>query len=177
MRYFICSREKQCYDLNGNIQGLNRTNSSGAAMDNLSYTYTGNQLQSVSDNGDLLNGFVDGNVGTTDYTYDAAGNMTADRNKNITAITYNYLNLPQQVTKGTGENIKYTYDASGRKLKQQVYNASNALTKTTDYDGELIYQGTALGDTLKFINHEEGRVVMTGTAPEYQYHLKDHLGN
>ncbi len=165
------------YDLNGNIQGLNRTNSSGAAMDNLTYTYTGNQLQSVSDNGDLLNGFIDGNVGTTDYTYDPAGNMTADRNKNITAITYNYLNLPQQVTKGTGENIKYTYDASGRKLKQQVYNASNALTKTTDYDGELIYQGTALGDTLKFINHEEGRVVMTGTAPEYQYHLRDHLGN
>jgi len=103
--------------------------------------------------------------------------MTADKNKNITAITYNYLNLPQQVTKGTGENIKYIYDASGRKLTQQVYNASNALTKTTDYDGELIYQGTALGDTLKFINHEEGRVVMTGTAPEYQYHLKDHLGN
>jgi len=54
------------YDLNGNIQGLNRTNSSGTAMDNLTYTYTGNQLQSVTDNGDLLNGFIDGNVGTTD---------------------------------------------------------------------------------------------------------------
>jgi RHS repeat-associated protein len=30
---------------------------------------------------------------------------------------------------------------------------------------------------LKFINHEEGRIVTTGSAPEYQYHLKDHLGN
>src|SRR5690606_37401005 len=28
-----------------------------------------------------------------------------------------------------------------------------------------------------FVNHEEGRVVMSGTQGEYQYHLKDHLGN
>ena len=55
---------------------------------------------------------------------------------------------------------------------QQVYNASNVLQKTTEYDGEFIYQG----DTLQFINHEEGRVVMK-TGAEYQYHLKDHLGN
>ena len=32
-------------------------------------------------------------------------------------------------------------------------------------------------EKLQFIQHEEGRVVMTGSAPEYQYHLKDHLGN
>jgi RHS repeat-associated protein len=30
-------------------------------------------------------------------------------------------------------------------------------------------------DTLRFINHEEGRVIPQGN--EYQYHLKDHLGN
>src|SRR5262249_6379718 len=83
-------------------------------------------------------------------------------------------NLPTQVTKSTNEKIVYTYDAGGRKLTQQVYNASGTLIKTTDYDGEFIYQG----DTLQFVNHEEGRIVMKGaTAPENQYHLKDHLGN
>ncbi|MBI1767666.1 MAG: peptidoglycan DD-metalloendopeptidase family protein [Bacteroidetes bacterium] len=175
------------YDLNGNIRKLTRTNANGNAnpMDVLTYDYTGqgnkgNQLKSVTDGGDLLNGFADGNVGTDDYTYDINGNMTADKNKNITAITYNHLNLPQQVTKGTGEKIMYTYDAGGRKLKQQVFNASSVVTKTTDYAGEFIYQN----DTLQFINHEEGRIVMkplvsgeTGVRPEYQYHLKDHLGN
>ncbi len=30
---------------------------------------------------------------------------------------------------------------------------------------------------MQFIRHDEGRVVMTGAAPEYQYDLKDHLGN
>ncbi|MBT1699248.1 hypothetical protein KK083_20290 [Fulvivirgaceae bacterium PWU4] len=59
--------------------------------------------------------------------------MTLDRNKDITAITYNHLNLPDKVTKSTGEYVKYTYDATGRKLSQGVYNASNVLQKKSDY--------------------------------------------
>ena len=102
------------------------------------YTGSGNQLRSVTDNGNKTAGFVDGNVSGDDYLYDANGNMIADKNKNIAAISYNYLNLPLQITKGAGEKIIYTYDAGGRKLKQQVYNASSALIKTTEYDGEFI---------------------------------------
>ncbi|MEJ0055085.1 MAG: hypothetical protein WDN75_05180 [Bacteroidota bacterium] len=74
-------------------------------------------------------------------------------------------NLPKQVTKSTNDYIKYTYDAGGRKMKQEVFNASNQRQKWTEYDGEYVYEG----DTLKFINTEEGRVVMTGATPEYQY--------
>jgi RHS repeat-associated protein len=125
---------------------------------------------------DLTKGFSDGNTVGNDYDYDVNGNMVYDKNKSITAanaIQYNHLNLPQVVTKSTNENIKYTYDASGRKLMQKVYNASNQIQKTTEYDGEFIYQN----DVLQFINHEEGRIVMTGATPEYQFHLKDHLGN
>jgi hypothetical protein len=44
--------------------------------------------------------------------------------------------------------------------------------KRTDYSGQFIYENNA----LSFVNHEEGRVLMTAT-PEYQYDLKDHLGN
>jgi len=172
------------YDLNGNILKLTRTNDSGATMDQLTYTYNtthgGNRLKAVSDAGDISNGFVDGNILGDDYTYDVNGNMTADKNKGITSITYNHLNLPLQVTKSTGDYIKYVYDATGHKLSQQVYTAANVLKKKTDYLGEFLYQN----DSLYFINHEEGRVVMkplsageAGVRPEYQYHLKDHLGN
>ncbi len=143
------------------------------------YGSAGNQLLKVKDSGDKTKGFVDGANTGPDYSYDANGNMNHDLNKSIGTstiddthnISYNHLNLPIQVTKNTNEKIIYTYDASGRKLKQDVYNASG--TKTTDYDGEFIYQG----DTLQFINHEEGRIVMKSGANEYQYHLKDHLGN
>jgi RHS repeat-associated protein len=166
------------YDQNGNITALTRKSSSGTTMDGLTYTYTSlsNQLQAVADAGDPTKGFVDGNTNGNDYVYDGNGNMATDKNKSLTAgnaIQYNYINLPMIVTKSTNEKIVYTYDAGGRKLTQQVYNASGSVTKTTEYDGEFIYQG----DTLQFVNHEEGRVVMKGVTPEYQYHLKDHLGN
>jgi RHS repeat-associated protein len=165
------------YDQNGNIKGLIRNGGSGAAMDNMTYTYNGNQLLGVSDAADKTKGFIDGANTGNDYTYDVNGNMVSDQNKSLTAanaIQYNHLNLPVQVVKNTNEKIVYTYDAGGRKLKQDVYNASGVIKKTTDYDGEFIYQG----DTLQFVNHEEGRIVMKGvTTPEYQYHLKDHLGN
>ncbi len=167
------------YDLNGNILSLSRMDANGAAMDQLTYNYgvgnaTGNKLMYVADAGNASAGFVDGNTTGNDYAYDSAGNMVTDKNKKIASIIYNYLNLPQQVTKTTGESIKYSYDATGRKQRQQVYDAGSLITKNTEYDGEFIYQG----DTLQFINHEEGRIVMKGVStPEYQYHLKDHLGN
>lgn len=161
------------YDLNGNILALMRNDKRATGtMDNLGYTYIGNQLQKVSDSGDKTTGFKDGSNTGNDYAYDANGNMTIDNNKDITAISYNHLNLPAQVAKNTGEVVKYAYDATGRKLRQDVYLANGTLKKRTDYAGEYFYEN----DTLKFINHEEGRVTMT-SSPEYQYHLKDHLGN
>ena len=37
-----------------------------------------------------------------------------------------------------------------------MYDPSNVLKKKSDYAGEYFYEN----DTLKFINHEEGRVVV-----------------
>jgi RHS repeat-associated protein len=164
------------YDFNGNILKLYRKGLSNANMDQLSYAYAGNQLINVIDTGDKTKGFAE--LATTsgnDYSYDGNGNMTIDQNKGITAISYNHLNLPVQVTKSTGDYVKYVYDATGRKMRQEVYNASNAIQKSTDYVGEFIYEN----DALKLINHEEGRVIPdagSGQA-EYQYNIKDHLGN
>ncbi len=162
------------YDLNGNILKLKRYGYQGLVMDNLTYGYQGNQLKYVHDAGSVSAGFVNGNTGTDDYTYDNAllgnGNMTADKNKGITAVNYNFLNLPQQVNKGTTDYVVYTYDAAGRKWAQQVFGST---PKTTDYLGELIYEG----GNLQSIQMSEGRVLPDGAGWEYQYYLKDHLGN
>src|SRR5262249_12067999 len=50
------------------------------------------------------------------------------------------------------------YDAAGRKLSQDVYNSTNVLKKRSDYRGEWFYEN----DTLRFINHEEGRATTVG---------------
>lgn len=45
--------------------------------------------------------------------------MTSDYNKKIHSIAYNILNLPREVRFNDGHIIRYTYDASGRKLKTE----------------------------------------------------------
>ncbi|WP_165824046.1 Ig-like domain-containing protein [Pseudochryseolinea flava] len=167
--------EELSYDLNGNIRSLVRKGFSGTSMDQLAYGYSGNQLMYVNDAADATKGFVNGNTGANDYSYDVNGNLTSDRNKGLTdvaAIKYNHLNLPVEVIKGT-EKVRYTYDATGRKLAQEVFNGNNVLVKRTDYIGEMIYEN----DVLQFILHPEGRVLPKGSDWEYQYFLKDHLGN
>jgi len=152
------------YDLNGNIINLKRNETAtNVWMDDLTYNYTGNQLLRVTDAGDDFAGFIDGqpNGATNDYTYDANGNMTRDLNKGIGAtlsdatnlITYNYLNLPETVTKG-GNNIRYIYDAGGRKLAQVT--TFGGQQKQVDYAGEFQYEN----DQLQFISHEEGRIAI-----------------
>ena len=172
------------YDKNGNILNLQRqghTNASATTfgvMDNLSYTYdSGNKLLKVADAATIDQfGFKDDAVNTAadttnDYTYDVNGNMLTDTNKGITSILYNHLNLPTQVTIG-GQNISYTYDATGTKLRKVVGST------TTDYAGNHIYEN----GTLQFFNHAEGYVspeLVSGSIVgwNYVYQYKDHLGN
>jgi len=152
------------YDLNGNIKNLTRNDKrTSGTMDILGYTYTGNQLLKVADTGDKFAGFLDdpANNATNDYTYDANGNLTRDLNKGIgtsltdptNIITYNYLNLPETVTKGNN-SIRYIYDASGRKLTQ--ITTFGGQQKQVDYAGEFQYEN----DALQFISHEEGRIAI-----------------
>lgn len=163
------------YDHNGNIKQLTRKTYNGASLDILSYDYTGNRLNYVNDTGDPLAGFINANTGTDDYSYDHNGNLSKDRNKGIQNdgnIKYNHLNLPVEIVKG-GEKIKYIYSATGTKLAQEVYDANGTLVKVTDYIGELIYEN----NTLKMIQHPDGRILPDGAGWEHQYYLKDHLGN
>ncbi|HND44397.1 MAG TPA: RHS repeat-associated core domain-containing protein, partial [Cyclobacteriaceae bacterium] len=152
------------YDLNGNILTLQRNDGRTTGwMDNLTYDYgTGatqsNKLLKVTDAGDDFKGFIDGtnSQSVNDYTYDANGNMITDLNKNILValpIIYNHLNLPEVVNKGTS-TIRYTYDATGRKLWQTV--SGTGPQKQTDYLGEYVYTN----GSLQFVNHEEGRIAM-----------------
>ncbi len=175
-------RSEYSYDGNGNIISLERRNNKGSHIDSLTYSYDGNQLQEVADVADSL-GFYDGNTSGNDYAYDANGNMVKDRNKGIDSIYYNHLNLPIIVDfENAGDSIVYLYDAAGIKLQQQVYQ-EGSLMKTTDYVGEFIYETDTSGiRELQLVQHEEGRIVPVILSSsegswDYQYHLKDHLGN
>ncbi|WP_303318945.1 DUF6443 domain-containing protein [Flavivirga abyssicola] len=178
------------YDRNGNIEKLSRNMQNpnninhNTAMDNLTYAYNGNQLCSVTDSYGLsaigVEGFKDGNTIGDDYMYDANGNMIEDKNKGITSISYNHLNLPTQITifndihDGT---IQYIYDANGIKLKKTKHSILQ-MPKTTLYSGNYIYEGEADNETLKFFNQPEGYAEPDASGGfDYVYQYKDHLGN
>ncbi|GAB2769826.1 hypothetical protein GCM10027275_10420 [Rhabdobacter roseus] len=175
------------YDANGNIVSLRRS-FQGSVVDELSYVYAAgsNRLASVADGGtnpSTPNEFFGSNAS---YGYDANGNLISDSGKGISNIAYNYLNLPQAVTKGS-QTIGYTYDAGGQKLK-----ADFGSGKVYDYIAGLVY----VNDSLEFIPTAEGRILPPGRAVNpplndeagvpagvantfyrYEYQLRDHLGN
>jgi len=180
------------YDKNGNILNLNRNNIT-EAIDELDYSYDGNQLTKVKDNVSHIEGFKDGVDILEEYIYDANGNMIFDANKKITSILYNHLNLPTEVNftyplaamnEVNSGKIKYIYDATGVKLSKEVIQNSvllNAPPKTTVYAGNYVYEGYTLNNTsLQFFNHPEGYVEPTSNPfrPfQYVYQYKDYLGN
>jgi len=54
-----------------------------------------------------------------------------------------------------------------------VYNTSGSLTKTQDYVGEAVFAD----GLLDYLMHEEGRVAYEDNTYQYEYNVKDHLGN
>jgi RHS repeat-associated protein len=164
--------ERPSYDKNGNITTMSRNGlipntENYSAIDNLVYTYDGgNKLLKVEDASGSTEGFNNRSNTAEEYTYDANGNMKTDANKGITAITYNYLNLPTQVVFASG-SIDYVYDATG--VKQQKTVNGN----TTDYAGGFQYEN----NILQFFPQPEGYVANAGGIFSYIYQYKDHLGN
>ncbi len=111
--------------------------------------------------------------------YDANGNLTQDKNKGITGIAYNHLNLPRQIHFGqVGDSIVFRYTAAGQKVAKLVYQTGKPLVRT-DYLGAYQYEQ----DSLKFFPHAEGRVLrfVSGVSGAVSYQreftVKDHLGN
>ncbi|WGK95147.1 MULTISPECIES: RHS repeat domain-containing protein [Flavobacterium] len=179
--------ENLTYDKNGNILTLKRNGDRDVqtgtiGIDNLSYGYAtnSNKLMSVVDNTNNTSGFNDFNKSGNDYAYDANGNMTLDKNKKITSIVYNHLNLPTKIVFPTG-NIVYIYNASGQKVQKVV--TENTTVTTTDYLGGYQYRKKTASEPveLQFFPTAEGYVKNTpvsGTNTySYVYNYTDHLGN
>ena len=173
-------------------------------IDNLNYTYNGNQLKSVSDVSDNdpvykdVMHFVDGADTDVEYTYDANGNMTSDRNKKIESIAYNNLNLPFLVSMErkstifnpgialfpyTQNHIRYDYDAEGKKLRVSYGHSEGSMQRSggvnmsivysgyTDYCDNFVYEN----DTLVKILLSEGYIACKDRT--FHFYLKDHQGN
>ena len=140
-------------DSNGNITALTRTGIQPAAM---TYNYSGNRLSSIVKGGT-----------TYTYAHDSNGNVTTDGIRGMT-ITYNYLNLPKSVAKGT-DNLEFIYDATGVRLATK----QNGTTQNY-YTGAVVYKSDKTPD---YILTSSGMIRKDGANYIRQYNITDHLGN
>jgi RHS repeat-associated protein len=164
------------FDLNGNIKtytrrGLVTAPNTYGVIDQLTYTYGDaarpDRLTNMSDAGSNAKGFFHTPAAAA-YQYDLNGNMTQDNHKGFT-FAYNFLNLPQSMTKGASV-ITMTYTADGEKLTKAVTGGG----ATKNYVAGIEYAGA----NLEAIYFGEGRCTPNGaTAFNYDYTVKDHLGN
>ena len=138
------------YDKQGNIRRLQRYGKDShfssiqgppkytyPRVDDLTLNYRGNQLINVSDAGidPLASGsfnYIDlHDDGSDDFAYDANGNLTKDLDKDINSISYNCLNLPEEISftdNGNPRSISYSYDANGLKLSAEHVITDFTLT-------------------------------------------------
>ncbi|MDR4892723.1 MULTISPECIES: DUF6443 domain-containing protein [unclassified Chryseobacterium] len=180
--------EALTYDLNGNIQSLRRNrllqNFGAQLLDDLTYTYTGNRVNTVSDASSNYGGYP-ASISTV-IPYDSNGNMISHEDRGMLQIDYNYLNLPNYIkfnklynthdgNNTFNVNTKYLYNAQGTKLRKiYTYGLGRGQLETiskTDYlDG---FQYT--DDILSFVPTSEGYYDFVKNL--YIYNYTDHQGN
>ncbi|NBB32149.1 hypothetical protein GVN22_27785, partial [Cellulophaga sp. BC115SP] len=136
--------ESLSYRLDGSIKTLKRWNGplGGTSRDDLAYSYASNlsvQLTSVLDNTNDSKGYNDVNKTTTDFSYDANGNLVVDKDKGITNINYNLLNLVNKVS-FADKQVSYYYDGSGTKWSY-VNSGPGGINKIYIGGSEYINQG------------------------------------
>ena len=158
------------------LGGMGKNNGTFGLIDDLTYSYNGNQIKAISDKaGSLLyNGsfdFKDGANADVEYFYDANGALVKDLNKGISNIEYDILGNLKCITFSNGFKTKYIYDAAGNKLRT---THESVVTNTTDYIGNFIFEDGKLdkylfdGGYCSFYNSQN---------PTFHYYEKDHLGS
>jgi RHS repeat-associated protein len=168
-------------DNSGNIQNLTRGPAS-AYVDNLTYAYSANspnQLHTVTDAGNITQGFYNLTGSSNPYVYDANGNLASDSYKGL-GFKYNVLNRVQQMNltyNATGRSIFYSYSGDGALVRKSVYDNS-ALVTTTDYIDGFVYITTGTGSpVLSYFPMPEGRVRNTGGTLVQEFIISDQQGN
>lgn len=171
------------YDKMGNMLTLTRygkySGSTYQLIDNLTFSYTGNQPNMIQDQASDPSysgafNFNDHPINIAgEYTYDKNGNLKNDSNKYISSIQYNFLNLPTKITYSSGKSASYIYNGAGEKLRTSYKASASATAVPTDYCGNMIYEN----NVLKQILIDGGYIAFSGPAHYYYYYLKDHLGN
>ena len=183
------------YDKHGNMVNLYRNGGRGGMIDEMNWFYEGKITDMVGEQGRYdMKEYRDYNHNGLDYFYDSNGNMTADLDRDIVAIRYNLLNLPDTVQFRNGSAIVNYYTADGKRtgskyltpLTTVVIPAGQTFGSTsgtaamsshvTTRRGSLEYAGADFeSDTLIRIHNGDG--YLDCSEQDFRYFVRDYQGN
>ncbi len=146
------------YDKNSNILSFERT-ANGEVVNDSTFDYNGNQRTTVNGNANMA------------YSYDYRGNITHDTLNNLD-VSYNFLNLPSEVSRDGELLAKYSYLTDGTKL-----NTLDAEGNGFEYRGSLVYNRAGDALELESVAFSGGRILKTTEGYEPNYFITDHLGS
>ena len=198
--------EKAEYDSNGNATRIIRhgmTSKGFGIMDNLTVSYHGNQLSSVSEAADDYNAagsFEYKKANGSGYIYNGNGSLVADKSRGIVYISYDFNNNPEMVYFTNGGITKYVYSSAGQKLRVVHYTAVPNVSRTwgekpvmltaaqilsadsTDYllGGRLVMQNGRVDKVIFDGGYAQATKSTTTTTADtfaFYYFNQDHLGN
>jgi len=125
----------------------------------------------ISPAGDI---YLPGNTPAGSYAYDQNGNMINDSRRALN-LSYNVLNLLNEVKTGNTVKARYNYLADGTKLRVRDGGSDGF-----DYLGSLTYRNSSAGLQLESANFGDGVIqatVSNSGGTEVNYFLTDHLGS
>lgn len=187
------------YDKHGNMVNLYRNGGKGGMIDEMNWSYEGNRVVEITDMvGEQgrydMKEYRDYNYNGLDYFYDSNGNMTADLDRDIVAIRYNLLNLPDTVQFRNGSAIVNYYTADGKRTGSkyltpqttvvipagQTFGSTSGTAAMSSHvtarRGSLEYAGADFeSDTLIRIHNGDG--YLDCSEPDFRYFVRDYQGN
>ena len=187
------------YDKHGNMVNLYRNGGKGGMIDEMNWSYEGNRVVEITDMvGEQgrydMKEYRDYNYNGLDYFYDSNGNMTADLDRDIVAIRYNLLNLPDTVQFRNGSAIVNYYTADGKRTGSkyltpqttvvipagQTFGSTSGTAAMSSHvtarRGSLEYAGADFeSDTLIRIHNGDG--YLDCSEQDFRYFVRDYQGN
>jgi len=127
-------RTNYSYDADGNILNLKRYSGTATLMDNISYTYTGlnNRLMSVTD--PISTPAITTDIeGTSNFNYDAIGNLISDSNNDNSQITWTVYGKVKRVDFNNKADLWFGYNPMGNRVVKRVLDSLNNKEKLMVY--------------------------------------------
>ncbi len=125
----------------------------------------------------LTFGSTTNRITTSGYSFDSAGNTTADPSGK--AFTYDAENKQTKVTSGGGTLGKYWYDGDGKRVKKDASTGDDVIF-IFDAAGKLIEERNLSGTLQTSYVYAGGRLLSKETEPSPSsttYLTADHLGS